>query len=296
MSRASRALRRSVAALIRALLAGAVLAHALGAQTPPGPLIINFANVGQGDAALVITPERRHILVDAGPSARAMERMFFESVYDTLDLVIASHAHADHIGGMPWVFTRFVVRAYMDNGIPHTTGVYRRTMTSVEREPGLQYVAATERTITVGSVTLRILAPPLLDSSHNNNSIGVVLEMGRFRAILTGDSEHEQLEHWLRIGKASSATIVKAAHHGAWNGATAEWIRATAPAAVVISVGARNRYGHPSPVVVRGWEAVGARVYRTDRDGSVIISAMPDGRFNVLTDANVLSVPLRIPE
>lgn len=289
--------------LWRALLCGLLglpgLLHAGAAAAQPPtqgldrPLVISFADVGQGDAALIITPDGKHILIDAGPTPDAMERMFFESVFDTLDLVIASHGHADHIGGMPWVFDRFVVRAYLDNGIPHRTNIYRRTMMAAEREPGLQYLQATSRTITVGLVTLHILSPSLLDASQNNNSVGVILEYGTFRAIFTGDAERKQLEHWLRLAKIPRVDLVKSAHHGARNGVTPEWIAATQPKVVIISVSARNAYGHPSAEVVRAWIDIGARLYRTDIEGSIVLGVQGDGKFHVTTSRNVLSVPIR---
>lgn len=246
-------------------------------------LRIQQLDIGQGDAALITTPEGRRILIDAGPDANTVADVLWDAGIDTLDLVVASHNHADHIGGMPEVFFAFVVRAYVENGVPHTTSVYRRTMTAVEQEPGLRYLEATDRTISLGSVTLRILPPPHADDSQNDNSVGVLIEYGRFRALYTGDSERPELEAWLRAGRVPRVTLVKVAHHGSRNGTTPEWVRATSPAVAVISVGADNRYHHPAPEVERQWAAGGARVYRTDRDGAVEVLVSPDGRFAIHT-------------
>lgn len=201
---------------------------------------------------------------------------------DTLDLVIASHGHADHIGGMAEVLSRFVVRAYMDNGLPHTTATYRRTMAAVEREPDLIYLEATNRTITTGSASLRILAPAGIDPSQNNNSVGMLVTFGEFLALFTGDSEIPQLAHWLATDSVPRVHVLKAAHHGSWNGVTEEWAVATSPALVLIPVG-RNSYGHPSPWVERLWSSTGAAVNRTDLDGTIEVTATPDGRFSVRT-------------
>jgi competence protein ComEC len=258
-------------------------------QSPANPLVIIFADVGQGDAVLIITPEQKRVLIDAGPSHLGMERLFAEAGYDTLDLLIASHNHADHIGGMPWVFNRFVVRAYMDNGIPHTTSAYRRILFAAEREPGLQYFQATERTVKLGSVTLRIIPPARLDASQNNNSVGVVLEHGSFRAMFTGDSQHEQLTHWLRGSSIPRVDVLKAAHHGSANGATVEWIAATNPKTVVISASRTNSFGHPSPQVVRAWQLAGASVYRTDVEGSIMVAVQPNGKHTVHSNRSVQS-------
>jgi beta-lactamase superfamily II metal-dependent hydrolase len=237
--------------------------------------------VGQGDAALITTPDGRHILIDAGPSPDAVARMLSAAGVDTLALVIASHNHADHIGGLPEVFRRFVVRAYLENGLPHTTATYARTLAAVEREPGLQYLTATDRTITIGAITVRVLPPSRIDRSQNNNSVGALIEHGRFRALFTGDSEVEQLRSWLRTGRIPPVTMLKVAHHGSSNATAPDWIRATVPAIALMSLSSRNSYGHPSPGVEMAWAAVGARVYRTDRDGTIEVLATPDGAFMV---------------
>lgn len=232
--------RWSVAALAALLLLRAIPAHAQ-------PLELRFLNVGQGDAALIITPEGKHVLVDAGPSAATVLPYLRSQHYDTLDLVVASHAHADHIGGMTDVLASTVVRNYLDNGIPHTTATYQRTMQAVEAS-GARYLQATGRTITVGSARLRVLPPPSRQVDQNNGSVGILLEYGEFRALLTGDSQP------------------------------------TRPQVAVISVGEVNSYGHPSAQVIEQWQRAGAKVYRTDQDGTVIIMAGRDGSYVVLNE------------
>lgn len=244
------------------------------------PLLIRQFDIGQGDAALITTPEGRRILIDAGPGNGAVVMALAREGIDTLDLVVASHNHADHIGGMPMVFAAFVVKAYVENGVPHTTATYRRTLDAIEREAGLQYLRATDRVITIGTVTVRILAPPRSDGTHNNNSVGTLIEYGAFRALYTGDSETPELMAWLASGRVPRVTLVKVAHHGGTNGTTAEWVRATSPAIAIISVGG-NSYGHPAPNVEQLWAAGGAKVYRTDRDGPLEVAAKPDGSFIV---------------
>jgi beta-lactamase superfamily II metal-dependent hydrolase len=240
--------------------------------------------VGQGDAALITTPEGRHILLDAGPSGERVANVLRAEGVDTLDLVIASHAHADHIGGMAMVLAGSVVRAYVDNGIPHTTATYRRTLGAVEREPGLRYLDAAERTIGVGSVSVRILPPARADATQNDNSVGVLIEYGQFRALYTGDSEAGAVGAWLAAGRIPRVTMVKIAHHGSRNGSTAALVRATSPVIALISVGSRNAYGHPSAQVEQAWRAAPATVYRTDRHGTIELAAKADGSFTVRTE------------
>jgi competence protein ComEC len=182
---------------------------------------------------------------------------------------------------MAEVFAAVVVLNYMDNGVPHTTPTYHKTIAAVRRERGLRYLEATDRVITLDSVALRVLPPPRTDDTQNDNSVGILVEHGAFRALYTGDSEPRELAHWLRHTKIPGVTLIKAAHHGSWNGVTSAWIKATAPKVVVISVGARNSYGHPSASTLQHWHSAGARVYRTDVDGTVQISASRSGEYTV---------------
>jgi len=243
--------------------------------------IVHF-DVGQGDATLVTTPEGKHMLIDGGPASDQVADLLWDIGVDTIDLVVSSHNHADHIGGLPEVFYSFTVRAYLENGIPATTAVYARLLSRVEQEPGVVVLRPTARTIRLGTVTVLVLPPSGVDRSHNNNSVGIEVNYGSFRELLTGDSEQAALSHWLAEGRAHPLTVIKVAHHGSWNGSISAWVKATHPAIAIISVGAGNEYGHPASNVERMWAAEG-RVYRTDRDGTVTITAMPDGKYTVQT-------------
>jgi competence protein ComEC len=274
-----------------------LLAGPLAAQH----LEIHFLNVGQGDAAL-IRESGKTALIDAGTAS--VVSYLRQLQIDTIDLVVASHNHADHIGGMTGVFGSTVVRYYLDNGVPHTTATYQRTIQAV-RASGAQYLTATTRTITLGAARLHVLAPPPEDSgasprtahrvprTQNNSSVGILVEYGEFRALFTGDSEQDELRYWLSTDTIPQVHVVKVAHHGSWNGTTADWVAATQPAVAVISVG-KNGYDHPSHQVIAQWQDAGARVYRTDYDGSVLILANDDGSFVVTTDRADTSGVIRL--
>jgi beta-lactamase superfamily II metal-dependent hydrolase len=265
-----------------------ILIWALAPPLAAQQLEIHFLNVGQGDAAL-IRESGKTALIDAGSAGVVSYLREFQ--IDTLDLVVASHNHADHIGGMTGVFGSAVVRFYLDNGVPHTTATYQRTIQAV-RASRAQYLTATSRTITLGAARLHVIAPPP-GRDHNNSSVGILVEYGQFRALFTGDSEQDELRYWLSTDTISQVHVVKVAHHGSWNGTTAEWVAATQPAVAVISVG-KNGYGHPSPQVIAQWQDAGARVYRTDYDGSVLILANDDGSFVVTTDRADTSGVIRL--
>jgi competence protein ComEC len=271
----------------RRLLAACLLLPALVAVAPPAAgqdsaaVRIVFLDVGQGDAALIVSPEGKTALIDAGPPDADVAAQLRRLAVDTLDLVVASHAHADHIGGLETVLRTFPTRAFLDNGVPYTTTTYRRLMRTVE-SLGITYLSPTARTIHLGSVPLRVLPPWPRATSQNDASVGILLEFGTFRALFPGDAEQEELRYLLTLD-LPRVTLLKAAHHGARNGVSPGWIAALRPTVVVISVGAGNPYRHPDPRALRYYSVSGARIYRTDRDGAIEIRGSADGTFHVET-------------
>lgn len=243
-------------------------------------LEIRFLDVGQGDA-VVIRSEGKVALVDAGRSSAVVAQLRAMEI-DTIDLLVASHNHADHIGGILGVLGAFVVRYYVDNGVPHTTATYQRTIEGLEATAAV-YLQPTARRITLGSATLRLLPPPSALGGQNNSSVGVLVQFGQFHALFTGDSEQSELEYWLKRDSIPAVQVLKVAHHGSWNGSTEAWAQRTRPQAAVISVGARNQYGHPSSAVIDLWTGIGAKVYRTDELGTITVLALEDGSFTVTT-------------
>jgi beta-lactamase superfamily II metal-dependent hydrolase len=271
-------------AVPRALALALLLGAAWSAPCASQQLELRFFDVGQADAALVTSPEGRTMLVDAGRGGRTITGYLAELRLDTLDLVVISHNHEDHAGGVADVLRRFTVRNYMDNGAPTT-----RTLRIYEtlQALGVRYLSPTARSISLGSVSVRVIPPPderlpLADTEReqNNRSVGLLVEYGGFRALFTGDSQAEELGFWLATDSLPSVTVVKVAHHGSHNGTTEPWIAATRPRVAVISVG-RNGYGHPSATVVAAWCGAGATVVRTDYAGTIVVRADSTGEFTV---------------
>ena len=175
------------------LIGGLLLLTARDAVAQPAQVVqVVFLNVGQGDAILVRAPEGQSALIDAGPAA-PLEALR-ELGVTQIDLLVATHPHADHIGGMVDVLNTIPVRFYMDNGEPYTTATYVELVRTLERRTDITYLAAEPRMISLGSVELEVL--PLLPSGsvdHNDRSVGLVISFGAFRAFLSGDSEGREL-------------------------------------------------------------------------------------------------------
>jgi competence protein ComEC len=259
-----------------------VLALCLAVRAQAQSLQITFIDVGQGDAAL-IHAGNRYVLIDAGPSPTRVADWLRRAKVDTINLAIASHNHADHIGGMPKVLETVVVRNYMENGMAATTRTYARIVTLLE-ERGIPVLKASPRRIDLGGgAFIRIMHAAPDPKTQNDASIGVELTYGHFHALFTGDAEERQRAYWGR-DSVPALQLLKVAHHGSINGTDAGWLAPLHPCAAVVSVGAKNSFGHPSAEVMRLLASTHVTAYRTDRVGQVTVVADTSGSFTVSTD------------
>lgn len=246
-------------------------------------LEITFLDVGQGTSVLITAPTGQTVLYDAGPANGGAADQLRELGVTGLNLVIASHAHADHIGGMAEVIQLFEPVFYMDNGMTHTTRTYERTLQAA-LDSQVQLLEPIRRTLNVGGVQLLIIPPAQTSASdQNNNSIGLRVDYGSFSALLPGDAEAEQWSYWLRehpdlLGRVH---VHMASHHGSSNGDTVQGMAALEPEVVVMSLAADNQYGHPHVEALLNYS--GSTVYRTDQHGRIVIKAEPDGSYTIRT-------------
>lgn len=274
----------SAALLLCTLLGGGVGRPVAAQAAPPeaAPLEIRFLDVGQGDAIL-IRAGHLGVLVDAG-GADDIVRVLAEEGIDSLVAAIASHNHDDHIGGMDAVLADYPVGRYYANG-REPANANAESVEAWLDERKVVRAGTPWEPFSLGGARITVF-PSLLDpddASENNSSLGVLIEQGSFRALLTGDSETEEIQAWLTAGAIPRVTLLKAAHHGARNGLTPGWLDRTRPEVVVISVGAGNTYGHPSPWAMRYYLAGHRRVLRTDRDGTVVVAVAPSGSYTIET-------------
>lgn len=264
-----------------AVVALLLLVPTVGSQQLP--LRISFVDVGQGDGVLIQSPSGQSVVVDAGEDPARMRKYLTEIGVSQVGLVIASHNHADHIGGLAEVIRLFRPPFYMDNGVPATTQTYSRLLEAVA-EAGGQLVEPTERRINLGDVSLAVVPPPGLPTwDHNDNSIGLIVEYGEFRLSLTGDSEPREWAWWLihHQGLFPKVQVHKASHHGSINGDTEASMTRLSPQVVIASAGVGNSYGHPDREALRLYAEHGATVYRTDVNGTIVVEAEPSGAYVV---------------
>ena len=255
-------------------------------------LTLHFIDVGQGDSVLIQSPSGQNVLYDGGrKDGDALAHL--QSVGVTkLDLVIASHADADHIGGLEAVIDYYRPKLFLDNGLPHPTQTYEGLLRAV-RDVGSQLVPPTARRIGLGDASLQVIPPPDDSSlSSNDHSVGVIVSYGDFDAAMTGDAEQAEFAWWLTNVPEllKPVEVYKAAHHGSPNGDSPDSIETFEPEAVVISAGLDNSYGHPSAEALALYDSIGAQVYRTDLQGTIIVTAKANGTYQVNADPSVPTV------
>jgi len=274
------------------LVGGLVFVGSASSAQSQEPFVqVTFLDVGQGDAVVIRSPEGRTAMIDGGRGSPL--RFLQQMSVDSIDLLVATHPHADHIGGLDDVLTARPVRRFLDNGRPHTTETYAHLMVTLDRLEEVTYLQATPRTITLGSATLEVLRLPDAVTEHNYRSVGLVLRFGDFSAFFSGDSERYELDYWTGLGVVPEVTLLKAPHHGSINGFTRGFLAAARPEVVVVSVGADNNYGHPRPEAMTAYESVATRVLRTDLEGHVTVLGYQDGSWEIVTGATSPDVGTR---
>jgi beta-lactamase superfamily II metal-dependent hydrolase len=278
--------------LIATVLACGTTARAAPPAPAPAPLRIDFVAVGQGDAALLTSPTGKTVLIDGGPreAGPALAAALRARHVTAIDLVLLTHRHEDHLGGLVAVVRDFPVRMFMDAQFPHPSAVYKELLGTLKARHVTVREAERNRTIDIGGgATITLLTPPDPPINHsrsdvNANSVVVRLDYGRAGVLFAADAE-PQTERWLLAsGARLPAQVLKVAHHGGRYSSTARFLNAVSPQAAVISVGVVNEYGHPTPEAIARLERAHARVYRTDQDGTVTVET--DGARIQVTTAN----------
>lgn len=251
---------------------------------PDGRLHVAVLDVGQGDAILLTGDRGGRILIDTGPDPDRVLRLLDGRVpaWDRhLALLVLTHPHEDHVGGAALLLERYRVDAIAEPGM-RGPGPGYAALSAVVAARGIpdRHLARGDRITLDGAVMLVVW--PLAGSvpsqapddgrAINDASIVIDVRFGARRLLLTGDAEDDVDPQLLADGLGTaSVDVLKVAHHGSRTATSAALLAALRPAVAIISVGAHNLYGHPAPETLARLEAVGARTYRTDRDGTVEI-------------------------
>jgi competence protein ComEC len=250
-------------------------------------LSVTFLDVRQGDSAFIRTPGGKTILIDAGEGgghngfdagSNIVLPFLRRNGVRTLDMVVMTHPHEDHVGGMPAVLDDVSARTAMDPGESAETPPHREALRLIRRQ-GARFVVARRGQTALFSdgVKIAVLNPEdgAVDddeSAMNDHSIVLRVTYGHAEFLFDADAGHEAEESMLRSCGRIRCTVLKVGHHGSAEATSELWLKAARPRIAVISVGRHNQYGLPSRQTLQRLADSGTRIFRTDRDGAVTIT------------------------
>jgi len=242
---------------------------------------VHFINVGEGDCILLET-RGKTALIDTGNlvSGPRVVKYLREEGIEKLDYLIITHPHPDHIGGVFFVLPMLKVDKICDNGqdlsgVRKTCEIYRWYEDLVRKRENYTVLISGAR-LTLGNLTMEVLWPPGLPISSDFNAFSLVImvrDVG-FSCLFTGDLTAWGERELLRKKVNLKADVLKVGHHGAADATTEEFLEAVSPTVAVISVDEANIWGYPSVEVLERLENAGVKIYRTDKDGDIVLSIL----------------------
>ncbi len=275
---------------------------------------VTAIDVGQGDSVLAVNPEGAAMLIDAGgPVGRGgpaevvarfdvgeevVSPYLWSRRMRRVDVVVLSHAHTDHMGGMPAVLRNFRPRELWVGADPESALYAALLIEAAELGVVVRHVRAGDR-VKWGSVDVTVLAPAAgyanPNAPKNDDSVVLRMQYGKASALLEGDAETPSEEAMLASGLIAPVTLLKVGHHGSRTSTTQAFVDAVRPKEAVISVGRRNTFGHPRGEVIGRLAAEGARVSRTDEFGLTSFLLTADGRIREVVGGEILPSRREIP-
>ena len=252
-----------------------------GVTSTYGLMRVHFIDVGQADSTFIELGNGQTMLIDAGRSGGDVVDYIRNLQYETIDYVVASHPHDDHIGGMVTVLNSFNVgKMYMPKQA-HTISAFTNMLDVIENKGINLYTAkAGTNILSSGNINIDVLAP-FSESNSNLNNVSAVVRItyGKTVMLFTGDAE-QIIENQL-LNSGIDADVLKVGHHGAGSASSSSFIKAVSPNIAVISVGEGNSYGHPHADTLAILNEVGANIYRTDEQGTIVVTADQNKKITV---------------
>jgi len=214
------------------------------------------------------------MLIDGGDTDTGVVQYLKSKGITRLDVVVATHPHADHIGGLVQVLKAIPVAKVITNGQPTTTKTYENFLDAIAAAKSEYVEVKRGDIIRLGNIQFTVLSPAsIIGDDLNNNSLVLRLVYGKVSFLFDGDAQAEA-EASMAASSVSpvSATILKVGHHGSRTSSSPAFLSLVKPEVAIYSAGRNNAYGHPHPETLAALAAVGATVYGTDVNGTVIVT------------------------
>jgi len=250
--------------------------YAISVEARSGKLTVAFLDVGQGDAVFVEGPSGTQVLIDGGQGRAVLRELgAVMPFYDrSIDVLIATHPDADHIGGLPDVLENFDIDFVFEPGIAHDTGTYEEFMRLIGEENAKHLIARRGQVINLGDEAyLRILFPDrdVSGVEPNAGSVFAQIVYGETEVMLTGDAPKSIEQYVISLdGPTLESNVLKAGHHGSKTSSDESFVGLVDPDYVVISAGENNRYGHPHEEILDVFEQFETKILGTYAEGRIV--------------------------
>lgn len=272
--------------IISILTALTILFGGCSSSTLPSPAVpgntaaenglqVHFIDVGQGDSILAES-NGHFMLIDAGENDQAdtVIRYLKQAGVTSLDYVIGTHPHSDHIGGLDKVIDEFTIGKIILPPVEHTSRTFEDVLNTISNK-GLKITRPVPGdSYSLGDASFTVVAPVKeYGNDLNNWSVGIRLAYGSNSFLMCGDAESKAEADMIGSGEVLSADVLKAGHHGSSTSTSDAFLKKVSPSYVVIQCGKDNSYGHPHRETMEKLEKAGCQVFRTDEDGTVVASS-----------------------
>ena len=247
-------------------------------------LKVDFLDVGQGDSAFIETPEMHQILIDGGPGSSVLGKLSENMPFwdRSIDLIILTHPESDHMQGLLNVLQRYKADYILWSGVKKSAPEYDEWIKVLAKQKNMGakiIVAQAGQEIKAGNVFIDTLYPleniegKDLKNTSNDTCVVSRLIFGKNSFLFTGDISSVTEKNIVNSKENILSDVLKVAHHGSKYSTSDLFLQNVKPKIAVISVGAKNTYGHPTPETLQRLENSGIKIFRTDKDGDIKIES-----------------------